>query len=80
LIDRSQFSDDEKKIYSNLLRAQLSNDELKLLFSNCLSDKGKEKFKPLVEKYAMLKTLYIALNEIDLERDKPLFADSAFGK
>ncbi len=48
----------DKKMYSNLVRAQLSSYELALLFYNCLSQVGNEKFKPLVEKYALLKNIY----------------------
>lgn len=48
---------DNKKDYSNFLRAQLSSQELILLFYNCLSDKGNEKFKPLIEKFQFLKNL-----------------------
>jgi hypothetical protein len=48
---------ENKKFYTNLVRAQLSADELSLLFWNCLSQLGKGRFKPLVEKYALLKTL-----------------------
>lgn len=46
----------EKRLYTNLLRAQLSTHELALLFYNCLSDVG-DKFKPLVEEFALLKNL-----------------------
>lgn len=46
-----------KRFYTNLIRAQLSSDELVLLFFNCLTQWGSEKFKPLVEEYALLKTL-----------------------
>jgi len=55
LVDRSYVTD--KRFYTNLIRAQLSSNELSLLFYNCLSDLGREKFKPLVEKYALLKTV-----------------------
>ena len=57
-VDRSDFPRDykTKKFYTNLIRAQLSRDELGLLFYNCLSDRG-AKFKKLVEKYALLKYL-----------------------
>ncbi len=48
--------EDEAKMYSNLVRAQLSTYELPLIFYNCLSDEG-EKFKPLIEKYSLLKFL-----------------------
>ncbi len=47
---------EEKKRYTNLIRAQLSSYELALLFYNCLSDQGKD-FKPLVEKYTLLKNI-----------------------
>jgi hypothetical protein len=47
----------DKKLYSNLLRAQLSAYELLLLFYNCLSDMGNEKFKPLLEEYSLLKSV-----------------------
>lgn len=54
-VDRSDVAN--KKFYTNLVRAQLSSDELKLLFFNCLSPLGNEKFKKLIERYALLKTL-----------------------
>lgn len=47
----------DKRFYTNLLRAQLSSAELKLIFYNCLSEWGSEKFKPLVEEFALLKTM-----------------------
>lgn len=53
-IDRSDVN--EKDVYTNLVRAQLSRDELLLLFYNCLSEEG-SKFKPFVEKYRLLKHL-----------------------
>ena len=54
-IDKSQIQD--KAFYTNLVRAQLSNSELTLLFYNCFSDIGNKKFKPLVLKYNILKSL-----------------------
>lgn len=47
----------DKRFYTNLIRAQLSSAELMLVFYNCLSNWGAEKFKPLVEEYALLKTI-----------------------
>lgn len=47
----------EKYKYTSILRAQLSSDELTMLFYNCLSENGIEKFKPLVEKYHFLKNM-----------------------
>jgi hypothetical protein len=54
-IDRSEVED--KKTYSNLVRAQLSSHELLMLFYNCLTRLGEEKFKPLLERYALLKNM-----------------------
>jgi len=46
-----------KRFYSNLIRAQLSNHELVILFYNCLSEHGKERFLPLAIEYAMFNNL-----------------------
>jgi hypothetical protein len=47
-----------KSDYSGILRAQLSNAELVLLFYNGLSPHG-EKLKPLVEHYALFENIDI---------------------
>lgn len=53
-----KFVEDNKpenpKYYTNLIRAQLSTYEHLLLFYNCFSDYGEEKFKPLIIKYSLL--------------------------
>ena len=51
-IDKSPMED--KAYYTGLVRAQLSTDELSLLFYNGLSEDG-PKFKYFIEKYALLK-------------------------
>ncbi len=67
-IDESEFFYDDqneseeakfkiKYQYTSFVRAQLSDYELIWLFYNCLSRNGKEKFKPLIEKYALFKNL-----------------------
>ncbi|NVK09437.1 MAG: hypothetical protein HWD89_10305 [Tenacibaculum sp.] len=48
---------ENKKRYSNLLRAQLSSYELALLFYNCLGEYGREKFYPLIEDFDFLKNI-----------------------
>lgn len=53
-VDESDVHD--KRRYSNLIRAQLSNDEAMLLFVNGLTEHG-AKFKPLIEKFAVLKNV-----------------------
>lgn len=54
-IDRSHLTDQDKSIYANIVRAQLSTYELCLLFYNGTWGEGKEGFKPLIEKYGILK-------------------------
>lgn len=54
-IDNSEI--ENKKVYSSLIRAQLSEFELQLLALNCISSHGQDKFKPLLEKYALLSNL-----------------------
>ena len=54
-VDNSTVKD--KRLYTNLIRAQLSSFELALLFYNSLSTMGREKFVPLIEKYSLLKTV-----------------------
>ncbi|MCB0730970.1 MAG: putative phage abortive infection protein [Ignavibacteriae bacterium] len=77
-VDRAQLlCMTEKKFYTNLLRAQLSMNELILLFFNCLHTNGFEKFKPLIEKYALLKNLnYSLLNNF---KDVKFYEISAYG-
>ena len=89
-VDQSDFpkDDEDKKSYTNLIRAQLSSDELGLLFYNCLSNRG-AKFKVLVEKYALLedmdfKKLVEKLGEgfeVTInEEHKSLYDESAYGE
>ncbi len=54
-IDKSEIKN--KHFYSNLVRAQLSNHELSILFYNSLSQYGSEKFSPLIVKYSVLKNM-----------------------
>jgi uncharacterized membrane protein len=48
---------ENKKFYSDFVRAQMSSDELRLVFFYGLSRSGNTHFKPLLEKYALLKNL-----------------------
>jgi hypothetical protein len=52
LIDTSNVPDRQR--YAALVRAQLSAPVLIVLTFNCLSDYGRERFKLLVEKFALL--------------------------
>jgi hypothetical protein len=51
-VDESTEINDKIK-YTRLIRAQLSSHELVIIFYSCLSTKGREKFKPLIEKYKL---------------------------
>lgn len=63
MIDEKKFSKDPnvdfeiKYSYTSILRAQLSDNEIAWLYFNCISDKGIEKFKPLLEKYSFFKII-----------------------
>ena len=53
--------EDEKYKYTSIVRATLSRYELVWLYYNCLTPVGNEKFKPLIERYAILKNLRVEL-------------------
>jgi hypothetical protein len=74
-IDKSDV--ENKKQYTAIVRAQLSSYEQILIFYNCLHSNGRDKFKPLIERYSMFKTLDESLlfNEEHLEE----YYQSAFG-
>ncbi|UAY52738.1 putative phage abortive infection protein [Ferruginibacter albus] len=67
-----------KQMYISLLRAQLSSNELLLLFYNSLSAYGEKKFKPLIEKYHFLKNL--ADEDLFQEEHLKEYEESAYGK
>lgn len=67
---------EDKKTYSNLVRAQLSDYELSILFYNCVSKYGRERFKPLIEEFHILNNLPQEL--VLSENHKRFYAESAF--
>lgn len=76
-IDKAKIDEDKKGFYANLVRAQLSSQELFILFFNGLSVHGLEKLKPLIEKYHLLKHVNIEeLTGIGAQRH--LYAVSAY--
>lgn len=68
---------ENQKFYAKILRAQLSDAEVAILFYNGLSQHGIKKFKPLMERYGLLKNL----NDRDIFTPelKARYAPSAFG-
>ena len=77
--DQKDFPKDfeEKKRYTDFIHAQLSNDELGVLFYLGLSNQG-AKFKILVEEYSLFENL--PLDMLINEEDKDLYAPSAYGE
>lgn len=63
--------------YVRLLRAQMADSELLLVALNCAYGEGREKFKPLVERYALLHNM----NPDDIRSFalRDLFEATAFG-
>lgn len=74
-IDKSNV--DDKMFYIRIFRATLSNSEMLLIALNCMHGSGKEKLKPLVEKYALLHNI----SSLDAEKVFAVenFERSAFG-
>lgn len=64
LIKNSRLSKEKQKSYSNILRAQLSNDELALLLLNCICEKvDSGQFRELVTEFELLEHLDCFFNE-----------------
>lgn len=69
---------DNKPFYTNLVRAQLSNQELTILFYNCITENGSEKFKPLIEEFAFFKNMSKG-DLLSRVEDVSFYEDCAFG-
>ena len=67
---------ENKQTYINILRAQLSSSELTLLFYNCISKYGSEKFKIFVEKFGLLENM--DFSRLLDPKHRELFNESAF--
>lgn len=55
--ENKDFDDATKYYYASIVRSTLSQYELIMLYHNCLSSNGRERFKPLVEEYAILNNI-----------------------
>lgn len=69
--------DGNPELYVNLIRVQLSDNELLLLFYHSLSDIDKDELKPLIEKYALFKSLPSDKLLMPVEHEK-LYDSGAF--
>lgn len=75
LIDESDAlkTHEEKMVYIRIIRAQLSTYEHLLLFYNTMSKYGRDKFKPLIDKYDLFDNMN---NDLLLnERHKELYSN-----
>lgn len=54
-VNQSQL--DNATVYSKFVRSSLSSDELLVLFYNCHTMLGRDKFKPLIEKFNLFKNM-----------------------
>ena len=70
--------DNERYDYACIVRSQLSDYELVMLFYNCLTSNGRAKFKPLVEKYAIFKNLREEL--LANSEHKNLYIETAYNR
>ena len=75
-IESSEDKNENVKFYVNLIRVQLSERELLMIFYHSLDD-NRDGLKPLVEKYALFESLPIA-NLLLPEEHKSLYNDSAY--
>lgn len=78
-IDNSNLIDDSEKYeYSCIVRSKLSEYELVMLFYKCISISCNERFKLLIEKFALLKNLREDL--LALPEHKDLYNKSAYDR
>ena len=70
--------DDERYEYICIVRSQLSDYELVMLFYNCLSTNGKDKFKPLIERYSIFNNLRVEL--LAKNEHKEAYAKTAYNR
>lgn len=70
--DSELFTEEEKYQYASMARSSLSPYELVLLFYNCLSTNGKEKFKPLIETFALFNNLRL---DLLIQKDQEIYKE-----
>ena len=78
-VDTSDLIEDcERYDYACIIRSQLSDYELVMMFYNCLTTNGRDKFKPLIEKYAVFNNLRLEL--LAKVNDKEEYAQGAYNR
>ena len=78
-VDTSDLIEDRERYdYACIIRSQLSDYELVMMFYNCLTSNGRAKFKPLIEKYAVFNNLRLEL--LAKANDKEEYAQGAYNR
>ena len=78
-VDTSDLIEDSERYdYACIIRSQLSDYELVMMFYNCLTTNGRDKFKPLIEKYAVFNNLRLEL--LAKANDKEEYAQGAYNR
>ena len=78
IAEDDELTDKEKYEYARIVRSTLSQYELVILFYNCLSSQGIDKFKPLIQDFAVLNNLRREL--LAKAEDECLYDPKAYGK
>ena len=78
-VDTSDLIEDSERYnYACIIRSQLSDYELVMMFYNCLTSNGRAKFKPLIEKYSVFNNLRFEL--LAKANDKEEYAQKAYNR
>lgn len=78
-VDKSDLiANSERYDYACIVRSQLSDYELVMLFYNCLTANGRAKFKPLIEKYSIFNNLREEL--LANEEHKKEYSEKAYDR
>lgn len=76
IIENKNLDNNGKYEYCRIVRSTLSQYELLLLFYNCLSSNGVEKFKPIIEDWAIMNNL--RKDMLAKQDDEELYKESAY--
>lgn len=78
-VDSSDLIEDSERYnYACIIRSQLSDYELVMMFYNCLTSNGRAKFKPLIEKYSVFNNIRFEL--LAKANDKEEYAQEAYNR
>jgi len=76
IVDRADISFDDQKFYAGIVTALLSQHESAVIFYMGLSSQGRKDFKPLIEKYSLLK--HLDKGDLISAEHMQLYSPSAF--